>query len=152
MAAGQYGRGRRTAVWDGCGRATFTWDRAGRLAKEERVLDGASYVTEWRYDALDRIAQLVYPNQAPATREVLTYRYGPYSLLTEVASSLGVNYVSEVQYNALNLPRAFTLGSSPSTTAVAQSYYGLDDEGDGARRRAGRWGRCEMTVGAGRRV
>ena len=38
----QFGRGKRTALWDGCGRQSVWWDKAGRMTKEERTLDGDS--------------------------------------------------------------------------------------------------------------
>ncbi|MGH3659404.1 MAG: hypothetical protein ACRDUA_22380, partial [Micromonosporaceae bacterium] len=59
---GQYGRGRRTGMWDGCGRQTFTYDPAGRQTKEERTLDGHVYALRWTYDALGRVHQMTYPD------------------------------------------------------------------------------------------
>ncbi|MBI4492350.1 MAG: RHS repeat-associated core domain-containing protein, partial [Chloroflexi bacterium] len=122
--SGQYGKGRRTGLSDSCGGGTFRWDAAGRLALEKRVLDGFTYITQTTYDALDRPYQATLPDG-----EVLTHTYGPHGLLSQLSSSLGPSLVSGVQYNALNLPKSFILGSSPSETTVAQTYYGLDGVG-----------------------
>jgi RHS repeat-associated protein len=117
---GQYGKGRRTALWDGCGRAAFTWDQGGRLAKEQRWLDGASYLSESRFDAADRVHQLVYPDG-----ETLTYTYCGCGHLVQLGSSLGTTLLSGVEYTALGQPKRYTLGNG-TTAEVRHSYYGLE--------------------------
>ncbi|TAK35827.1 MAG: hypothetical protein EPO21_04880 [Chloroflexota bacterium] len=121
--ASQFGRGKRTAIWDGCGRQSFWWDKAGRMTKEERTIDGALYATQWTYDAMDRVHRLTYPDG-----EVLTYSYAGNGLLSQITSSLGVTLVSGAQYNALNLPTRFTLGSG-TTAEMRHTYYGPDAPG-----------------------
>ena len=114
----QFGRGRRTAMWDMSGRQTFTWDLLGRLTREERSLDGRLYASQGSYDALGRAYQATYPDG-----EVVTYSYGANGLLTAMSSSLGESYLSGVEYNELNLPKRYLLGG---TSPVSHSYYGLN--------------------------
>ncbi|TAK27713.1 MAG: hypothetical protein EPO21_23565 [Chloroflexota bacterium] len=117
----QFGKGKRTALWDVCGRQSFWWDKAGRITREERTIDGALYVTQWSYDAMDRVYQLAYPDN-----EVLTHSYSGNGLLSGIQSSLGTtDLVSGVQYNALNLPSNYWLGSGV-TAQVSHQYYGPD--------------------------
>ena len=114
----QFGRGRRTALWDMSGKSTFTWDKLGRLVRGERSLDGRAYASQGSYDAMGRVYQATYPDG-----EVVTYSYGANGLLTGMASSLGDSYLSGVEYNELNLPKRYLLGG---TSPVRHSYYGLD--------------------------
>ncbi|TAK27710.1 MAG: RHS repeat protein [Chloroflexota bacterium] len=119
----QYGIGRRTGLWDGCGRQSFWWDRAGRMTREERTIDGTVYVTQWSYDAMDRVYQLTYPDG-----EVLTHSYAGNGLLSQITSSVGGTLVSGTEYNALNLPTRYTLGSG-TTAEMRHTYYGPDAPG-----------------------
>ncbi|HEV2125563.1 MAG TPA: hypothetical protein VGW38_22655, partial [Chloroflexota bacterium] len=125
-AAGQYGRGKRTALWDGCGKSTFTYDKVGRLVKEERTTDGSLYGTQSKYDALDGVHQVTLPDG-----EVLTHAYGQHGLLVQLSSSLGVTLVGGVQYNALHLPKQVTLGPAGAgpMAQLRHTYYGPDATG-----------------------
>jgi hypothetical protein len=58
--------------------------------------------------------------------EQLASSYGANWLLAGLTSSLGPNFVSGVEYNALNQPTTWTLGSDPLTTTVLQTYNGVD--------------------------
>jgi RHS repeat-associated protein len=119
----QYGRGRRTGMWDGCGRQATYYDQAGRVWREERTLDGTLYSSTCSYDAMNRVHQSTLPDN-----EVLTYSYGPNGLLSQMASSLGTVYLSNVAYNALNAPTSYTLGDTVSAQA-RHSYWGIDASG-----------------------
>ncbi len=120
----QFGRGRRTALWDMCGHSTYTYDRLGRATQSQRVLDGFNYSGQTTFDAADRAYQATLPDlTAP---EVLTYGYGANGLLNSMTSSLGDTFVSSLSYNALNQPKQYTLGGA---STVQQSYYGVDGVG-----------------------
>jgi RHS repeat-associated protein len=119
--SGQYATGRRTAMWDGCRRSVFTWDMGGRLSKEQRWLDGTSYVTESKFDALDRLYQLILPDG-----ETLTHTYAADGLLSQLGSSVSSStLLSGVQYTALGQPKRYTLGSG-TTAEGRHTYYGLE--------------------------
>lgn len=117
----QFGRGRRTAMWDMSGQERVYYDGLGRVYKAERILDGHSYVSRTSYDALSRSYQATLPDN-----EVLTYSYGPNGLLSQMVgtiNSVQTTYVSGVEYNELSLPKRYLLGGS---SPVSHSYYGLD--------------------------
>ncbi|MBI4320635.1 MAG: hypothetical protein HY675_19260 [Chloroflexi bacterium] len=119
----QYGKGRRTAMYDVSGRRYYRYDRRGRVVRDEQIVDGQSYVTQYTYDSMDRVASMTYPDG-----EVLTYTYGDHSKLTAIASSLGVNYLQSATYNQLLKPKVLSFPSGVQTTL---SYYGngLDTPG-----------------------
>jgi len=121
FAADQYGRGRRTALWDVTGHAIWMYDAIGRAHQEQRTIDGLTYTTTTSFDALSRPASLTLPDG-----EQLSSSYGASGLLVGLTSSLGPNFVSEIVYNAMNQPTRWTLGSQPLATTVLQTYNGLD--------------------------
>ena len=118
----QFGKGRRTAVWDGSGRSTFSYDAAGRVSRQQRIIDGFTYTSSGTFDSSDRPITSTLPDQTTPA-EVLTYGYVANGLLASLTSSLGDTLVSGVSYNALNQPKQFALGSS---STVQHGYYGLD--------------------------
>lgn len=110
-------------MWDGCGKSLYYWDRLGRSWREERNIDGTLYTSQWTYDSLSRVHQSTYPDG-----EVISHSYGANGLLSSLGSSLGINYISGVEYNSLNLPRGYVLGSG-QTAEARYRYYGLDTMG-----------------------
>lgn len=65
---------------------------------------------------MDRVHQMTYPDG-----EVLTHSYAANGLLSGIASSLGMSYVSGVEHNSLNLVKKYLLGSG--TTAEVRHTY-----------------------------
>jgi len=124
--ATQFGRGRRTALWDVTGHQTSTYDLLGRRYQGQQTLDGFVYAANTTFDAADRPYQATLPDLS--SPEVLTYGYMPNGQLGTLSSSLGDTLVSGVSYNPLNLPTQYTIGGGGTnpTATLQQHYYGLD--------------------------
>jgi len=60
------GIGRLTRVSDSAGTTAFEYDALGRATKEQKTVDGVSYVVLKSYDALGRLTRLVYPGISPS--------------------------------------------------------------------------------------
>jgi RHS repeat-associated protein len=140
VAGTQHGRGRRTAMWDGCGRQAWTYDAAGRVTRQERTIDGRLYADQWSHDALGRVHTHTLPSEPGVSGEALTHAYGAHGLLTGLTGVLSggqaVTLLSNVLYTALGQPREWTLGpaeTAPGVTATGrQTFYGLDGVAQGS--------------------
>lgn len=84
-AAVANGVGRRTVMVDASGDTKWLFDVRGRVTKETTTISGTSFITQWTYDAADRVKTMVYPS--PGT-ETVTYGYNPQGLLENMTSSL----------------------------------------------------------------
>ena len=113
----QFGRGKRTQLWDGTGSTSWTYDLLGRVTQEARVIDRISYLSQQGYDALNRLTTQTQPDG-----EVVTTLYGPDGRVNAMNSSLSVTLLNSVAYNALVQPSSYQLGSS----SVGQAFWGVD--------------------------
>lgn len=96
-AGGNKGLGRRTSMTDGLGNTAWLYDARGRVTKETKTIAGSgNFITEWGYDAADRLAWLKYPG-SPV--EQVNYTYNPRGLLETVTGDS--IYVADTVYNAL---------------------------------------------------
>jgi RHS repeat-associated protein len=107
----QFGRGRRTAMFDVSGRHHYRYDLRGRLTRDEQVIDGVSYVTSFTYDAMDRVYEMTYPDL-----EKLTFTYDSHTKLKSLATTAGGNYLTNVAYNQLLKPKTIPRGNGATTT------------------------------------
>ncbi len=60
-----HGVGHRTGMTDltgDSGESIFAYDALGRIIREEKTLDGMSFVTQWRYDKAGRLAEIKWPD------------------------------------------------------------------------------------------
>ncbi|MBF5042068.1 hypothetical protein FGE12_06650 [Aggregicoccus sp. 17bor-14] len=88
-----FARGRLTWVEDLAGQEHFAYDARGHLVEDLRVVDGRDYRTRQRYDNLDRVVALTYPDDT-----TLDYVFNERGLLASVP---GV--VRSIDYNAVGL-------------------------------------------------
>ena len=79
-APGRYGIGRLAGVADDSGSTSYRYDARGNLVREERVIEGAAYVTSYEYDSLDRPALMTYPSG-----RVIDYGYDSLSRVAGLA-------------------------------------------------------------------
>jgi YD repeat-containing protein len=78
-----------STIVDSAGDVNFQYDDRLRKIKETRRMDGLSWVTEWNYDAMDRVVKEKRPNG-----EVVDYQYDPQGLLDQIPG-----IVSNLDYN-----------------------------------------------------
>ncbi|MCO6452041.1 MAG: RES domain-containing protein [Caldilineales bacterium] len=119
----QFGRGHRTGMSDGSGSAAWVYDTRGRVTKETKTIGGTIFVTQWSYDAADRVKTMSYPS--PGT-ETVTYAYNPQGLLAGMTSSLGTypKYVESSVYDAANrLTQRVMRNSSTIAWTTSRTYY-----------------------------
>lgn len=117
---GNYGEGRRTSMTDASGTTVYKYDARGRVIEEKRTVDEVDYVTQFAYDAADRLVAVTYPTGETVT-QVCDGRGLPYSLSGSAAGDL----VTETLYNQLGQITQISLGNGAFTTF---QYYGLDAE------------------------
>jgi YD repeat-containing protein len=135
-ANSQWGKGRRTGMSDGSGSsATWTFDKRGRLTYESKAITGVTgspFLTQWTYDALNRLATMTYPDS-----EVVTTGYNTAGLPNSLSTSLsGTPYVGETQYAAWGAVELRKLGAAatPKIT-VDYTYFAWDTVGGDGRAR-----------------
>jgi len=124
-----YGRGYRTSMTDGSGSTTWTYDTRGRVTKETKVINGGgTFVTQWGYDAMDRVKWMKYPSgNTGGTGEQVNYTYAANGALN---SAIGTStYVQSTTYDAAGRVDLRVLGANtlkqdyiyyPWTTANGQ--------------------------------
>jgi YD repeat-containing protein len=78
-----------TQVIDAAGSVNYSYDQRLRKTREERTMDGQSWVTRWSYDALDRPVSQIYPDS-----QVVSYNYDSQGKLTAIQ-----NIVTTITYN-----------------------------------------------------
>ncbi|MCO6452036.1 MAG: RHS repeat-associated core domain-containing protein [Caldilineales bacterium] len=118
----QFGKGRRTGMTDGSGNTAWVYDARGRVTKETKTIGGTGggiFVTEWGYDAADRVKTMKYPGgNNSQTGETVNHVYTPQGLLDTVIGS--ATYVGDTRYNALGQVTQRNLGSA---AGVIQQHY-----------------------------
>ncbi len=119
---GQYGRGQRTGMVDVAGTVAYKYDTRGRMIREDRVIFGTTYTTQYTYDGLDRVLTVTYP-----TGEVVTQTYSGRGL-PDTLTAGSTTLVSSATYNQLGQVSTINLGNSVITEFY---YHGLDDTVDG---------------------
>jgi RHS repeat-associated protein len=112
-AGGNAGLGRRTGMTDTSGSTAWVYDVRGRLTQETKTVSGSgAFVTQWGYDAADRVQSQTYPGG-----EVVNYGYSTRGLPTAVTSTLAI-YVADTSYNPLGQVTLRQLGAN----VVRQAY------------------------------
>ena len=110
-------------MWDATGNSSWTYDEYGRTTTATRVVDGRSYASDYTFDALDRVREMIYPDG-----EALTYSYQPNLLLDGIQSSIdSLDIVSDVVYEDIGLPDSYTLGGGATTASQSFEYWKIDD-------------------------
>jgi YD repeat-containing protein len=98
ISGGNYGKGKRTSMTDYFGSNSRSWkyDNRGRLVREDKIIDSATYTTQYTYDGADRINTITYP-----TNEVVTQTYNGRGLPDTLSGSVAGSLVTSVLYNQL---------------------------------------------------
>jgi len=111
-----YSTGQRTSMTYPGGSASYTYDARGRAAQGTRSFAGlGDYVTGYTYDALDRVATMIYPDG-----EVVAQQYDAGGQPESLSSSLGETFVSSTLYNPLGQMTRMNLGNQ---LRVNYDYY-----------------------------
>jgi RHS repeat-associated protein len=119
---GTYGKGRRTSMSvPDVDDTTWTYDARGRVTEESKSIAGAGggiFVTQWGYDAMDRVTVMKYPGgNGGEVGEPVTLSYNDQGLLDTVEGAY--TYVGGTEYDALGRVTERRLGSGG---VVRQSY------------------------------
>jgi len=118
-ANGNKGVGRRTGMSDGSGSTTWEYDERGRVRKESKTINGAgTFITQWTYDALDRVKSMTYPDN-----EVVTYAYNAQGLAESLTSSIFGDIVISSAYNAAGQVTERRLGTGSGVWYKQQFAY-----------------------------
>jgi RHS repeat-associated protein len=123
----QFGRGQRTAMTDTVGTALWTIDQRGRVLTETRTITTplTTFVTGYRYDALDRVITTTYP-----TGEVVTNTYNAQGLLENVRSQTqAVWYASNLDYDVAGRLELLALGNTLQTDYVYHPWTAVNGQG-----------------------
>ncbi|MES2299995.1 MAG: hypothetical protein V4582_23355 [Pseudomonadota bacterium] len=101
--------GRLTRVIDVNGAIVYAYDLHGRLILETRTIEGAAYVTGYRYDSAGRLAGMTYPSgrSVDYTRDAM----GRISQITTTKDNVTTTLVSAVQYQPFGPAQAVTYGN-----------------------------------------
>ncbi|MCP4127041.1 MAG: hypothetical protein GY753_08270, partial [Gammaproteobacteria bacterium] len=99
VTGGNKGKGRRTSMSDASGSTAWVYDDRGRVLSESKTISSQPqpFVTQWTYDAADRVSTMKYPDN-----ETVTYGYNDQGLLETMATSLSstINYINSSKYDA----------------------------------------------------
>ena len=94
----------------------WKYDTRGRLIREDKIIDSATYTTQYAYDGADRIATITYP-----TSEVVTQTYNGRGLPHTLSGTTAGSLVTSVLYNQLGSIMEINLNNSTKSTL---GYYG----------------------------
>ena len=96
----------------------FSYDAHGRITSESLDIDGKLRLTQFAYDAADRMSSITYPNTSGGAGEVVNLTYDKRGMLNNLA---GTNtYLSSATYTPLAKINQYTYGNS---TTISYSYY-----------------------------
>ena len=104
--------GRLTRVTDAVGTTSFEYDALGRTVKEEKAVDGVTYIVLKAYDRPGRLTQLIYPDGAQ-----ITYTYDSGGNLEQVSDG-STDYITYNDYNARGQVRQATYGNGVVTDYI----------------------------------
>jgi RHS repeat-associated protein len=93
--------GRLSWIEDPAGREVYAYDARGNITKKLRELDGLSFINRMEYDAMDRLARLVYPDG-----HEVAYRYNPMNQLEAIPG-----FVANIDYTPAGQKARFTFAN-----------------------------------------
>jgi len=126
----QNGLGRLCNTKDQFTLTEFSYDIKGRVTREVRSykleqldLDSEVKITEYEYDAMDRIKLVRYPTEGEGyeTGEEVRYTYNDSGQLVKVEGQ--DKYLAEAKYNNLGLPTEETFGGNPDPAKNVKNIY-----------------------------
>ena len=108
------GVGRLCTINDQSGQQNYAYDAYGNRTTQSRTQDAVTYLTEYRFDAANRITSMTYPNG-----RVVTYQRDSIGRISRVDSSIGSTVQTVVHsrsYRADGLLSAQTYGNGLNET------------------------------------
>jgi YD repeat-containing protein len=109
-AAEPNGVGRLVEVQDASGTLNLSYDARGRMIERRRAVEGKTYVTGFRYDSMDRVTEVIYPDGFLAN-----YAYDSGDNLAAVTDRDGRPIAEGFQYNAARRITEFQHGNGVTT-------------------------------------
>lgn len=113
-APGSFNVGKLTKATDAEGTATYRYDAAGRQVSSTRSIDGVSYETTRRFDALGNLTALTYPNGDTVGTAAKPLEYDVLGRLTRIPG-----WVDSASYDATGRP---TRVENSNGTVTVRSY------------------------------
>jgi RHS repeat-associated protein len=104
-SAAAYNNGRQLQMTDPTGSEAYTYDALGRVTAMTKTIGGVSYPLGYTYDFASDLTSITYPSGRVVQQTTDTL-----GRLQQITSS-GVNYVSNLAYNAASQPTGFTYGN-----------------------------------------
>ena len=104
-SAAAYNNGRPLQMTDPTGGEAYTYDALGRVTAMTKTINGVSYPLGYTYDFASDLTSVTYPSGRVVQQTTDTL-----GRLQQITSS-GVNYVSNLAYNAASQPTGFTYGN-----------------------------------------
>jgi len=112
---------------DGSGSTAYTYRTTGLLGSQTQVIGGTKYVTQWSYDALDRLTNLSYPGGVQAI-----YGYGsrPDGRVSSVQVKLSsdaspINVATSISYLPFGPMTKFTHSNGLARTKAYDTDFWL---------------------------
>jgi RHS repeat-associated protein len=110
--------GRLVEVEDAAGSLRFAYDPRGNVIEQRRTIADRTYVTGFRYDSLNRLLRIIYPDGF-----IVDYNYDSGGNIASITDGNGRLLADELSYNAQNRITGFRFGNGVS------SGYTYDDLG-----------------------
>ncbi len=137
-----YGKGRLTGMADPTGTYSYQYDLKGNLKKEEKLIAGITYVTEYAYNKNDTLTSITYPS-----RRIVAYGLDTVGRIYQVTTTLSgtpktvafdLDYlpyggITELTYgNGLVRTQGYDLQyRTTSIQAGSVLNFGFDDDANG---------------------
>lgn len=102
--------GRLVNVEDGSGVLELAYDERGNVIERRRTVDGSTYVVGFRFDSLDRVVQIIYPDGFS-----VDYQYDEGGNLAAVTDGDGRPLAQDFEYNAESRITQFGFGNGVRT-------------------------------------
>jgi RHS repeat-associated protein len=98
--------GRLIEVEDGAGIVRFVYDQRGNIIEQRRTLGDRTYVTGYRFDALDRLTRIIYPDGF-----VVDYHYDEGGNIQSLTDGEGRTLAADFEYDAESRISRFVFGN-----------------------------------------
>jgi RHS repeat-associated protein len=118
------GIGRLTGIQDESGTTTIVYHPRGTVASESKVILGQTYVTQYTYDATDRLSTITYPSG-----RVIALTRNSAGQVTRVASTLGTSVevlADAITYRPYGPATSWTLGNGIAVSRSFDPNYRID--------------------------
>ena len=87
-------KGALSMVYNSLGTDSYQYDQRMRKIREDRTMDGQTWITKWEYDSMDRVVRQTYPDG-----EVVQYSYNAQDKLAGIQRA-SQTILSSIAYNA----------------------------------------------------